>query len=39
MQNPFLQVNTDNTVYLGKKLTLKLTYQNIRQIIARYTRV
>ena len=35
MQNPFLQVNTDNTVYPGKKLTLKLTYQNIRQITAR----
>ena len=35
MQNPFLQVNTDNTVYPGKKLTIKLNYQNIRQITAR----
>lgn len=35
MQNPILQVNTANTVYPGKALTLKLHYQNIPQITAR----
>ncbi|WP_370862744.1 alpha-2-macroglobulin family protein [Parabacteroides faecis] len=35
MQNPILQVNTANTVYPGKDLTLKLNFRNIPQITAR----
>lgn len=35
MQNPVLSVNTNNTVYPGKGMTLRLTYRNIPRIDVR----
>ena len=32
MQNPLLRVNTENTVYPGKELNLKVNYRNIPKI-------